>query len=674
MYYQDLESTVIINPSNELDVQYRIKAIQLFSDILSNAGINIFSDLISVSFLKALGKEDLNSISRIYKAFDLMSKVRLSYVKYLESTVTINEMREMDVIFNLLQPPVNEILTSLIKDSYIREARPTLNYGTAETLVLGHSEEGEYIVVMQFDISNALNLEGKRLVLADLVLNFSSVIDSNIIIDAYELTEDWNEYMITWANFTPPVTAPVFSFNVTNQVQRINILHYILTLIQQGKTTLNLMFKVRNESNFLFYIDSKESPNHDQIPRLELGYQEIGWSGYIDTIDLLSSISVRNRRNRDLYSTVIPRFNEILDLNSTALLAAKSDSDLDGIADLYNQISLDSTADIYTTRVKNANIDAPSKVIVIRSENTDIDSTAYIILVNDLNSTVTIIRTENNDLESSAVLRLTKFTDLESTVEMFNKLDFDANAVVRLEAVKELISTAMLVYGIDLDSQVTVTSPYLFLDSSAIVRRSGELDLQSTSDLYRIVDLNGDAIIRQNDNIDLQSSFIPRITNYLDLEASTEFRSTLNLISNAVVRITDKLDLSMGADIYLKLDLDGSSLIFIPINLESKAIVRRTENIDLFNESKVRQFDIVELDSNLFIKAFENYDLDSYVYIIDGIEILDLPVTIYIVKRGNNDLVSKATIRTNARIWNSKDIFNFEDRRLPRVWNKSSLL
>jgi len=134
--------------------------------------------------------------------------VRLSYYHYKDWEDVVNVIAEqttyLNAILTLAPEAIITIQPGIIdgKDSFVNNYYPTDNFGDSHTAVyVGKTTDLFWIYrsYLQFDLSsvppNAVILD------ADLVLyhHFSSVI-SSLPIGLYEVTESWEENIITWNN------------------------------------------------------------------------------------------------------------------------------------------------------------------------------------------------------------------------------------------------------------------------------------------------------------------------------------------------------------------------------------------------------------------------------------------------------------------------------------------
>lgn len=543
---------------------------------------------------------------------------RISYVNEIASEAEVPSASALDVIFNLLQPPITKIPAPTVNDSYIRLDRPTLNYGTAQTIVLGTTLGDEYRSLFEFDISNVYTLVNAELAIADIVLKFTSLYDPTIEIELYAITQTWDEASVTWTNFTQELINPISSFNVNTQTLRIDTLPYVRSLMQQGKTRLGIVLKVKADNpDALFYISSKEAPDLISRPQLDLGAKPIGWFGYLGDLNLDSVARMRALRNRDLYSE----------------------------SHIRNHNNLDSTVRRgYTT-------------------SNELTSNAQSFISNDFKSNDIISRVTartGKDIDSSSIIKISKSIDLPSNSIIRQVNDLNSETIARIVKIRDILSKVFIrkltITYSDIVSSAGILEPafkHVDLNSRIQIFENNEVD--STAIVYNKSDLNSRIQIFENNDIDSQSN----IFNKFDV------------LGNMVVRRYENYDADSKLEIYNFKDLESLADLFNWGQLDSSSIVRRKELTDLLSSVISRQFDISELHSVVWTHTYEHFNMDSKCYLV-GLQIDDKICHVIVMYRMYEDLTSSVQVNNTARYWipnvHGNEIFKFGDRNLPRIW------
>ena len=621
----DMNGLCIVTSKNELDIRFTIPYFQ--------GNIDFDSSVVIVNSKNINGLAWIEPVHR-----DMEGHSFVPYNTELNSTSGVSYQNELDLGLKVVQAPINSLIVSINNDVYLREARPTINYGQAESLIIGSALEGEYKSLIQLNIQNYLNLTDENVISANLILHLSSdsFINPNLIIDVYEVKTAWQENNITWQSelafeITP---TPITNFTASSSILTINIKDYLKQLKTQGKTSVNLLLKARNiDHSSITYIHSKDSPITQFVPYIEIRHQSNLWSGESNDTVINGSAIVKRYGNKDLINSAIPRIHKNAGVLGTVLIGRWSGNDINSQVAIpyYVDHDTDSEADIY-----------------IKS---DLDSSVYVNIFthSELESTGFVYTYTSKDLESNTNIFIPTNLDGSGIVRLTNKIDIDADVTVKGRYVV-------------LDSSATVTLERKSdLNSSAIPRLSPNKDLDSEAIVYYSTNLSADAIARRNEFKDILGSSIPRFTDIIDLESESNIYHMINLLSDSITRITDTLDLNSLIYIWQKIDLDSSVELRSVKNLISQAIIRQKGQLLLESDVIVRQFDVSEID--------------TYVEVLRASAIFGYAL----VRRIDRFYLDcNVTITTGARQWipnvHASNIFTYTDCTLPRRWKRENFI
>jgi hypothetical protein len=674
-----------------------------YKDLEAVVAVSKFLDMASNVIVKNTSESDLISTAQIAHFTEWLSTAYRPYNVDLDSYVSITEMNILDLIYNLIQAPISTLNCIVIQDAYIRESRPTLNYGDSPFLLLGNPVEGSYQFVVQIDTKPYNNLQNSLVLDANLVFHLSSTFNTNISIDVYEVSESWNESTITWSNFNPTLSAPLTSFVCNSSTVKINILDYLNQTKLLGKDNINLYFKVNSPNIDLFYFDSKEATEESIRPKIEIRYQDPSWTGFTDNGDLDSISTIRTSNARDIHSTVtirktlthdlnsnsVSRRSNVTDILSNTVIRQSGNIDLSSVVSINPNISIDSNAIIrqndYLDLISTSNLYISSDLDSIANVNTMfewLDGNAIIRRVDNTNLPSSVIIRNNLDLDSSALTRLQKLIDLESSAKsrLSSYTNIEGNAVIR--QLYDLLSTVIARRNTNVD-----------LNAIARVRNSGELDLSSSIVIgNNVTELSSVARIPNKGSTELNSVGYTYIGTSIDSSVvvrSASIDSSNDLSSSARIRLTESNDIVSGADVYQNLNLSSSLRVRLTkltelmstaniksvSDLESGAIILQI--CDLISSVNVRNTDILDMLSSGIVRQFDIEEIQSIVHIL-GLEVVDLVSLVNIQRYDTNYLSGVAEIKTTARRWipniHANDIFDYQDRKLPRVWNRENFI
>lgn len=617
-------SADIVN-TNKLKVEYNVAAIEKYLDLISSASVFVSKKLDSQGRVRVWGSAGIDSSSQLFKHAQIDSHVFIPYGHYLDSLIEVTTSNMLEVVFSLAQAPIITQVNYSTQDTYIRQDRPTLNFGSAQSLIIGNTLEGEYMTLIQFDISDYLSLNDVLIRSGDLI--FTAYTWANSEIDVYEIYTDWTESNVTWNSFQAfnIGDTPIFSFSGTTAELRINILDYLNQKKLNNDNKINLLLKIRNESGTYSFF-SKDSPLIEYCPRIEIKYQDMSWSGFSGEADLGSSVQVIGKDTKELASWSIFRQLQHSALNGSALVGRWESKDLSSQSSSLHKRVLDSFARItfckdlesFISIAGHDNKEIDSYINIV--ESSDILSNSNISPVSNLHSTVLVVNYGQKDLDSFASLQYHKYLDSIATIIKY----------------KDLSSVSQVMYSKAIDSLVN-TIATLNLYSNVTISDISSASLNSTVQ-----------ILTSRETFDLDS--IAQIFNTNDVDSSSS--------------ISIPKDLESLVNILKKKDLESLIDILSIKNILSSALIRQCGSAELITEALFRRFDINEIDS------------ESFIIMGSFVKQLSAEAIIRVIER-DESLIGTANIVTSARQWipgiHGKDVFKAKGK-LPRVWKRENFI
>lgn len=674
----DISSTAVKAFFNELDITYLLKCMEDFSTIESCATVSFPTDLESSAMLRAWAHAVLVSSAQISKFRDLLSTGYTPYIEDLLSNANLTETNLLDILYKLIQAPINTIVCTFLQDSYIRESRPTLNYGTAESLTVGHPLEGKYTALIEFDLSkfNNLDLVNNNLISLNLVLSLTGSYSNGSKLNVYSITTSWNENTVTWSNFTAESKTLIASSDCKPKVE-INIYDYCMQLRNNKSTAVNLLIEIDESSiDDFISIESNNSQNSTSRPRLEVKYQDNNWIGYTEFTDLGSTVQIRAHNSKDLESTSRFRNTNNIDIQSNTYIPYHKDLNSFVVKRLSSLLDLDASSEMLP------GTSLESSVTIRRTENKDLEFDANIYFSGDIDSIVDI-KTSLSWLDSLATIRNTKELDLGSKAVIFFREDLASTAKIVFPGNTDLLSSSIIRSSgnLEISSIVNINNTedirsigsfrktsFNDLSSYAKSRWSDLYDINSTAIISSRIDLPSTALKRGNKNLDLNC--------YLNSAYGISLNSTVNIISllptetidvlsSSIIRAKGHEDLVSSASVSYYIDLLSQVSVKVQRDslLDSQAKIRLTKEIDLVSQTIMRQMDIIEVDCSAYIMGGMYTQLESKASIS---------------RLEYSYLNSICEIKTSARQWvpndQGKDIFSFKNRKLPRIWKRENFI
>lgn len=650
-------------------------------EILSKTFI-IQNNEMDVSFQTPHGEGDSSVLSQYISAyrhffpsvsvfdvpnFKFLSKARIKYQTDFSSTVRIKENNVMDVRYKLIQPPSTTLTFTPIKDTFIQEARPTLNFGSSQTLMVGDLLEGKYNSFFQFDISTLKNYTDIYFVNID--LKIKAYAQGNFTVDIYEVKNDWEENSLTWINSSG------FSYNYIKTIQivdgfnDIDLKEYITSCISNGNYKINIVLKT--DTDGYFAINSKEYPDATFRPNLSVVYRPLNWVGNLEEKDFSSTVHIQASRYYSLYSkTEIQK--KLYDLYSTIIVTDPKTLASKGTISrkqILSKVQFRINKD-FSSAVKIIHLNEIDNTLSKASISANkILSQVYITKISDFSSSVIIRQSKLEDLSSKAEI---KNAYIKSKVDIRQKIDFTSSVIIQQKNLYYVLSKAEIKNAYikskvdirqkndlnssaiirsvnnkeDFLSKVTFILQNLYsrvkiiqkndFSSLAVIIYKGSNNLSSKAILSGLSnDLNSSAIVVYKGNNNLSSKVTISQLNYDFGSGAIIYRKEFNNLSSKAV-IKNAYILSK-VFIYHKGTNDFSSTVLIEQKLDFKSKVDIRQKYDLISGAIVQQFDINEKMSFAYI--------DSKYYGFNHYSIAKIQ------NKGYNDLKCKVVIATTARYW-----------------------
>lgn len=531
------------------------------------------------------GVEDVDFPSSInprvesYDDFDSLLNVPFQYTSDLVSVLRAPVYNKMEVIYDLEEPPVITSELSPIKDTFIRNFMPKVNFGTHGDLLVGSNSQGEvYRSLLQFDISSIPN--NKIIKQAELVLSISSV-NKKGDIQVSPVLQPWSEYGTTWDNQPPCGDYVSIGVNTDSSGSiRLDVTQLVVDWYEGNLTNNGIYLKALNELQKYYAAYFSREGAHP--PKLVVKYYDpTVYSTGRSTLP--SEVFIIGAGDSDLNSEV-------------EIKALWHDADLD--SSVYVNIPYELPIQLTVSRPS-----LPSSLVVTVNEDSNLSSemTVRVEWSSDTESSVSIRGNRETDFDSSVFVKHIDQSDLESELLIVNYVnDLDSTIKVRNQYNNDFDSAVFIKYpGMsDVDSELTVHVTNN-IDSTIKVRVLDDNDLDSTVTIHRKSDLDGEVMVYQKTELD----------------------------SEMVVKYGDESNLNSQIYVYYKSDLDG--ILFVSSGqLRSELIVRGGGGSDLQSELFVVSVGDNDLGSQVVVRQQENNDLSSELA-VRGFANFDLPSELF---------------------------------------------
>ena len=288
--------SAIIKETNTLDVQYNVLYGVASHDNIAEAHILDRPFLISSVYIERAHTDGLLGSAYNPHKVHLIGKAYNPFKSQLQSSARVLDNNSLDINFKLLQPPVEPLVAGATQDTFIRQSKPTTNYGDSQILAVGRAGDGEYRSFIDIDLTDIINLinSGMNITSMDLIIN--KLPSSDGILYIHECYSTWYENYLIWLTPVNYSENPIFIYEARGNQVIIDIAEYVYSLIKQGKTKLSLVLK----SDDFILLNSKES---GLPPRIEVRYTDPSWVGETGECFFGGNATVRAVSTKDFYSS-----------------------------------------------------------------------------------------------------------------------------------------------------------------------------------------------------------------------------------------------------------------------------------------------------------------------------------------------------------------------------------
>ena len=537
-------------------------------------------------------RDDLRSIAEIMElGVGLASKALIPYAKLLASMAEVPVNSTLDILMNVVQPPIMDLNLGVVKDAFVRESYPTMNYGDRHILISGEDYDGEYITYLNFDLSSINSLDG--FIIQDIHFVIMKELYTGGTISFHECRHDWYENYVIWNHNLNINPNPLFTIEAgqTDVFLVKELTDLILQKVALGITQFSLAVKTSD----LIVFSSRESGAGAKIV---VTYYDPEWFGFSDRLHQFNKAIIRRLENKDFKGAA---------LITKKLIQA-------GKAYVTRRENLFSKASIVSAQI-------PSRANIVRSsyfENeasiqnrTHLISKAY-IPKSHINGEAEVKKIR--DLISKVYIRPEDGSrDLYGRAGILK--DF-LESVVILKQYRDLASRAQIV-----DTKADIPSIADIIN----VSMSNKVDVKKVRDLIskgRIIGnapLFSIATIQQSNGIPLFSKGY--IKEREDIGGGSEIQITEDI--NSISNILNFINIGQGvikeiSQMYAKATLvsayysEGKGDVQLFKDINSKAKIRQFDQSDLISKAYIRQY-IDELSGRAKIT---NFTFDCVAYII----------------------------------------------------------
>lgn len=449
---EDFPSTADVYSDNGLD----------FTQKRSFFQVPYREDLASVLFVAPNGRVQISAdIIPVFKE-DIASNVGVKQPTTAVSYITVAPVSRMQVTADIVPPPTITADLIPVKDAFIREGVPRLNYGREQEMLAGSMAGGEvFKSLVQFDISSIP--QNQKLKTAKLRLYVDQDRLEGEPILAYEVLKDWTEDGVTWAS-SPEVGDGLLTIHTNGDKAyvEVDVMPLVMDWYTGVRVNRGLMFTLDKLGEGIYARLGTKERGADYAPRLVIEY--------IDP-------QVRSYGVGEIYSTITARRTESKGVATTLTVKSTWAGD-DKPSDLrvFNQ-------DMRETSIKVSREYAVT-TITVRREDTSPVATTLTVQRNDVDDKPTTIKVSREYLHTGITVRAEGKSEAVTTITVRRSDASTTDTGIKIS--RDYVPTQIDVWEKNqIASTITVTGMGgNGLGSDVTVRRSDAFNLRSTIDVW----------------------------------------------------------------------------------------------------------------------------------------------------------------------------------------------
>ncbi|MCR8641570.1 DNRLRE domain-containing protein [Paenibacillus sp. N1-5-1-14] len=548
--------------------------------------LKIYSDFVIVdpSFPPTLGNQRRGTMNVLYR-------------NDLSSSIQISPKNRMVGIVDVALKPKYTVKLFPVKDAFVRESVPTLNYGSEQSMLVGYNPSfpERYRSFLEFD----LNQLPKDITVIESKLNlYSYNVKQPHQIGLFSSVEKWTERGVTWA--TQPNSGALLDIQTSGS--EVGLLTFdasekVRQWHNNEEDNNGFTLKAMNETvprQLQFY--TRESV--DNQPYLEITYEEnvVYSSG---RSELESKLFVSYKDKKEITARIfIPSQNDKFNFDARIHVFNPN---------YYMESSIKTNKPFIGSKLKIRQSDSSkidSNLIVRQKQISEINNK---IGINYPSLVSRLFIPYSNTIESKLTVRKTKWSDTPSSLRVNRR---ETRATIKIPYRSNIPSDITIRKGFDqkLTSKITVNRRNVL----------GKISIIAKSDK----EINGNLFVMGNKKTEVNSSiFINRreVSGHIDVVLSNKIESTLT------VRRTENTEIPSNIFVPYRDNIKGSlevtyadmiigNLYIISGYLRSNIIIPAYETADIRGRLTVRVKWINDIRSTINIDS-DNIE-GGYVLII----------------------------------------------------------
>ncbi|ALA07182.1 hypothetical protein SECTIM467_52 [Brevibacillus phage SecTim467] len=486
----DKKSTITARRSDTKDIKSSVYVLS-HADILCRIHVQNRSDLKGKILPMHRGNSDLPSMMQAkipaYSDIESMLNVTQGGSRDIVSTLGVAPTGKMTAIVDIVQPVREQITLTVVKDAYVREDVPTLNYGEDTSFAVGDYNSKKLRSLLGFDISKLK--AGHEIDKVELKLYYGQ--KPTKALRLMGVKGKWTETGVTWDN-QPSVANEIATKYLTNSNEgyaAFDVTQYIIDNYKAGSILVDFFLVAADEAEGKYeYFFSKESQTY--APELQVTYYDpTVWSFGQASLESITVVPYRKNMSAKLQVRVpawldvsIPASLEVTRNNELVCTITTSKPSLHSEIEVYYRLESEIATILAVT---NRNSDGIVGSIAVSKP--EIPISFYVLSRGDIISEVGVRVEKEQDFFSWLAINA---RERHSTIYVLNHHGIQLSFTVQGVKAEDLPSV-MAVSRDSLDGSVIVQQNVeTELPSKAIVQHSKEADLQGSIAVYIAVEKN----------------------------------------------------------------------------------------------------------------------------------------------------------------------------------------
>ncbi|MBD8498872.1 DNRLRE domain-containing protein [Paenibacillus arenosi] len=412
-------------------------------------------------------------ISPVYNE-DFVSHIQVKNTEDMQGKIAVSSHGRMRATVEVTPPPKVVQILSSVKDAFVRDRVPRLNYGQEQEMLVGKAADGEvFKSLIQFDMSTVP--ADQKITKATLKLFVDQSTLGTSAIQVQELLKDWAEDGVTWAS-TPPAGNKLaeITADTSKSYVEVDLLSAVLGWYNNTSDNLGILLHMEQLTSDVIARFGSRERGMPYAPELVLEYHSLIISS-VGHGEMKSSITSRQNKDKDIRATIHIR-------------STRDDSELMASLKVHNP-------DMILSSLSVSRASLPSKITVRKRDDSTLPASVTVQLKRDsvLDSSVIVTR---DWINGTIITRQKDKIELPGTI-MIRRSERNSLSSQLYVSRPDMLGHLFVYLNNDLRGFIEVAGfAHKNLSSSVTVRRMDNSEMNSQLNIWVASILEGSITIK----------------------------------------------------------------------------------------------------------------------------------------------------------------------------------